>query len=525
MLASSHPRTEQLGLQRAFGDQGTQSFWIERFLPSWLPLMLGLVLGPLAAELMLEGQWPLVAPVLLLVPATVLFIRYPSVAIILWLLIFPLFRRDDSSIRLVTYWVLHRTAIPAALGVVVLGDWLGLRSRRPVRFGAAELSMVVFLFIGLLNVMVLNESAPRSLVFLYDSIIVPFCLYWLVRLLVPTERDLKRLAWVGVVAVIGQSAVALLSWFAPGVLPAFWVIADRRTAGTIGSADQYSIILVFVAVLLVEAGMRSRSHLARSILLLTVALAFFGVFFSFSRASWLGAILVLIGLVLVYPRVALGMAVGLPLLVLVLGSGPLAGEAAWAWERLNTERTVDNRIIVYAASLELIQRKPAFGWGLGNHDVYAEQFMTRVGDVPVQAGVGITSHNAYLTIMAELGLFAFAAYMFPAGWWLLLTLKTWKRLPRTGFHGRSWLSMLWLAQLNQITISSFNDMFSHGTFVTSLWWITLGLIAAALWPYLEVRHGPPLSTSTEPGGAIVAPPQAIAPPPYRSTDGADGDAG
>lgn len=489
MKASTVSQTSRPSRQKLNLTDGATGFWETMFLPRWLPLLLGLVLGPLAAVFAVSGQWPLVVALLLFVPWSTLCLRYPFVAVMLWVLVYPLFHEEGSTVQLMTGWILHRSAIPAALGICVLSSWLGLSKRRQVRFGVAELAMVFFLLIGLLNILVLNDTAPRSLILFYDSVAVPFCMYWLIRLLAPTEKDLVRLALVGLIAVVVQSSVALVSWFDPNTLPEFLTTkAGERTAGTVGSPDTYTIILIFLSMLVLQAAMRCNRHVLRYLMLLAVALAFIGVFFSFSRASWAGAALVLIGLLFIYPRVVLGLSVGLLSLFLVLGNSVLASEMSWAWQRLNTDRTADNRIIVYGASLDLIQARPALGWGYGNHDLYAERFKARVGDVPAQAGAGITSHNAYLTIMAELGLLAFALYMFPAIWWLGLSVKARRRLPKSGYRGKSWLWILWLVLLDQIIISNFNDMFSHSQFAMTLWWMTLGLVATVVWPVLEDRR-------------------------------------
>lgn len=477
--------TSRLVLRGVVGDKGAWAFWEERFLPRWLPLLLGLVLGPVIASFIVGDELPFAVALALVIPAAILLVRYPFAAVMLWILILPLLRHDSSTAKVVIYWALHRTAIPAALCIAILADWLGLRKRPAVRFGVGELAMVLFLVLGVANVVVLHETESRSLIRFYDSVVIPFCMYWLIRLLAPSERDLRRLALVGIVVVLVQVGVALLSWFAPQVLPSFWQLrAGERTAGTIGSPDQYTVTLVLLAVLLVQTAARSRPGLVRSVMLATVALAFFGVFFSFSRASWLGGVLVLAGLAIIYPRIILGLAAGIPVIIMVLSTGVFDDEVAWAWRRLNTERTAENRIIVYAASLELIRASPVIGWGFGNHDLYAEKLKQRVGDVPFQAGTGITSHNAYLTIAAEFGLIGFLLYMFPALWWATLAVKVRRRLPRGGFEGETWLVMLTLAQLDQVAVNNFNDLFSHGQFTTTLWWMSLGLVATVVWPRL-----------------------------------------
>jgi hypothetical protein len=83
--------------------------------------------------------------------------------------------------------------------------------------------------------------------------------------------------------------------------------------------------------------------------------------------------------------------------------------------------------------------------------------------------------------MTEMGLIAFFLYIFPVVWLLILSLKVWRKLPQTGFWSWRLLAMLWLLVLHQFIVSSFMDMISSHLFGTTLWWMTLGLIASMVY--------------------------------------------
>jgi O-antigen ligase len=133
----------------------------------------------------------------------------------------------------------------------------------------------------------------------------------------------------------------------------------------------------------------------------------------------------------------------------------------------------------------MIAAKPLFGWGFGNYDRYDRRFQTRVGNIPV--GDDITSHNTYLSIMAEMGLIGFLFYIFPLVWWFLRSVKVWRRLPRDGFWNRSLLVMLWLLLLHMAIVTMVMDMVRFHPFGTTIWWAVLALIGNMVHPYLEAR--------------------------------------
>ncbi|UCG12904.1 MAG: O-antigen ligase family protein, partial [Deltaproteobacteria bacterium] len=126
--------------------------------------------------------------------------------------------------------------------------------------------------------------------------------------------------------------------------------------------------------------------------------------------------------------------------------------------------------------------KPLFGWGYGDYDLYNQRFKTRVLEIAV-SGTS-TSHNTYLTVMAETGLITFVFYIFPLFYWLLRSLKVRHWLPREGLWSRGLLVLLWLVMIDHIIVSNFMDMIRFNKFGTTVWWMAMGLIANMVYPYL-----------------------------------------
>jgi hypothetical protein len=83
-----------------------------------------------------------------------------------------------------------------------------------------------------------------------------------------------------------------------------------------------------------------------------------------------------------------------------------------------------------------------------------------------------------------LGLIGFFLYAFPFWYWLRRSLRVVRRLPREGFLSWRLLVMLWLAIGGHVVAASFMDM-RFFAFSLTLWWMTLGLVAAVVYPYLD----------------------------------------
>lgn len=472
-----------------FGDSGVTYFWEARFLLRWLPLLLGLVLGTFLAFLIAKEAWYFLIPVAFAVPVIVVFTRYPFTAVMVWMLVFPYFLNEPSAAGRAIYWIIHRAMVPAALGIVILSDWLGIRKKGLIQLGRAELAMLIFLGLTLVNIFLLNRDPVQSTIEFYDRSFVPFCMYWLIRLTAPGEKDLKRFLWVALITLVAQCAIGLISWFEPQMLPPQWVNSRTqgvRTVGSLRTEAVYTSTLLFLALLLLQYALNCRSKWIRYLLLAAFGLAIFCVFFSFSRGSWIGCSTILVGLIFIYPKTMIRLTIILVVLAYILGGSILADEVAFGYERLTSEeaqRSADDRVIVNNALIRMIKVKPLFGWGYSNYRLYQQQFITRVGNIPASLGYGVSSHNTYLTMMAELGLIAFSLYMFPLGWWLMLSTKVRRRLSPRGFSSGRLLGMLWLLMLHMLIVSNF--IYLARPFGLTLWWMTIGLIANMIYPYLK----------------------------------------
>jgi hypothetical protein len=475
MLAGQIGQTARFVREEVLSRRGPAHFWSERFLPRWLPLLLGVAFAVLVSVLIAQGLWQIAVVAAMLVPVAVALFRYPFGVVLLWLLVLPFFVEGTSSISVLLNWGLNRFLIPVALVLTVLKDWLGLRQRPAVRFGVAEFILLAFFVSTLANVLLVSVDTYRSLVKFYDLMVIPLALYLLVRLSDPDERDLKRLIGIGFFVVVAESTIGILSWVAPGVLPGDWSnLAGARATGSFNGPASYTTLLVFFACLLTHRASLPASRLLRLAATLAIGMAALGVFVSFSRGSWLGCALAMLGLLLVYPRVlAPLLAVSLTAFAL-LGSTILSGYMGLAWERLNTESTAEGRLISTMASVRMIEARPVFGWGFGDRDLYDDQFRTRVLNVEIN---DTTSHNSYLSIMSELGLVGFLIYAFPPVYWLAQSARAWRRLPAAGLFSRLLLIALWLALLHNFVVNNLMDMVRHQPFGTGLWWLSLALVA------------------------------------------------
>jgi hypothetical protein len=456
-------------------------------LPYTIPALTGVILGVALAVSIVQGNWYLSVALVLAVPGIIVINRYPLVASVIWFALMPFLPFETVSSRV--FWIIHRMLMPLAMGLTIVVRLSKVKKYAPVQLGLAELSMVVYLVLGAISIMLTRQSPLSYLYELYDRMFVPFTAYWLMRLSSPGEQDLKHLVNVALFLCIAEIGIGFWARYVPHILPAIWRISrmdPERMSGTFDNPTPYACVMITCMCLLFHTAMNCKAGTKRTLLILVFALGLLCVFLTFTRGCWGAAILVLAGLFYLYPKQILPLiAVAAPI-ILILFASVFADEAGFALTRLGTQDTVDSRIVLLNAGIQMFRAKPVFGWGFGNYDRYDWQFMERVGNAAptswdVQSG---TSHNTYITILAEAGAVGFFFLFLPLFWWLVLSVKVLPRLPRQGFWSWRLLVTLWLPVLFYLISSQVVDM-RFFWYQIGVWWMLLGLIASLVQTYLR----------------------------------------
>ncbi len=454
-----------------------------------LVLLGGAALAVILAYLAANEQWLVGLVLLCAFPIFILLHRRPFWGLLLWLLLTP-FMVESNILPRNVFWIIHRALPIVMLGLIVTGSILGMHKRPLPRPGWAELAMFGYILISLLSIVYSNQQVAATSFLLYDRVVIPMCLYFLVRILQPTEKEMRWLLPVLIFILISQSIIGMLSWLMPQILPSVWLSrVGERTTGSLGSYSVFTATMAFCGVLLLHSARTvSLTKKMRLGFLLLFVLAFFMIFFSFSRGSWLAGLIVLAGVFFFEPKLLLRL--GLSVVVVLILFQPILPteyieQANRRFYSEQSEESALSRLPIFYAAYRMFEAKPLFGWGYDNFDRYDRQFQERVGDL-VNATKDHASHNVYLTVLAEQGIVGFSLYMAPVLFWFFLSLKVWRNIPAEGFWSRKLLFFLWLIIIFFIVVNNFSNM--RVVFGLGLWWITLALIGNMVYPNLTPRE-------------------------------------
>ncbi len=440
-------------------------------------LVVGGLVGLALGYLVLGGLWYIGVVIVAAFPALILIHRHPFLAVIIWLLVTPFLLHTETNTARYVYWAIHRGLPLLTLAIIVLSDGLLIRRRSLPRPGPAEIAMLGYVLVSVASIILQNSNPSATFFLFYDRIIVSMWLYLIIRLIEPTDSEMRWLLATAAFVVLTQSAIGILSQFAPGLLPSSWMEnAGARTVGTLINPAIYTIALMFGGLILVHAAQQTNSNRQRALYVLCFLLTAYCTFISFSRASGLAGIAVGGILLLVYPRFMMKLGLLVVPLGLLVGGVLFSDQIAWARERIysaEAENSANSRLPIIAGAYNMFLEKPATGWGYGNFDLYDRSFygilLGSAGDSRDHA-----SHNYFLTILAEQGLLGLSLYLFPMFYWLVRSLQRYGEMPKAGLRSRKLIIMLWLVILFHIIVSNFINMIV--VYGLGIWWITLGLI-------------------------------------------------
>jgi hypothetical protein len=460
--------------------------------------------GAVIGSLVGAGIWYVALVLILGLPAFVLLHRHPLLAVSVWLVVSPLVSATDGTGVRHLYWFVHRALPVAALAALAVSTLLGLRARPLPRLGWPEVLMGGYVAVTLLSIGYTAPDALANVYILYDTVVVPMCLYLLVRLSDPGEAEVRMLVPAVVFILFTQTAVGLLAWNAPEVLPDEWARkAGERTTGTLRSADVFGTTMAFCGLFLLHVGVQTRRARERVAATALFLLAMLMVFLSFSRASWLAGLVAATGALLMYRRYLGQLALlVVPILLVVWASGAFTQQFDLAEYRLTSaqsEESALSRLPAAQAALRMFDQEPAVGWGYQNFDLYSRPFQGQVGDL-VGAAKPHASHNLYLTVLAEQGVVGLVLLVGPVVVWLMRTRASIPYMPGTGLLGRELVLSLWLIVAAYHVTNNFSRMYV--TTGLGLFWLTLGLLASVVERH-RPRAAPPSGTGTRLTKAVV----------------------
>ncbi len=385
----------------------------------WLPALLGgLVVATALAPFSPNAVLGLAALVAVGGVAALFLHVDLSLGLVAWLLAFPFYRGwsflqfpgmpNIGPDRLI--WL-------ALLGIVFV-SW-ALRRDESFKPGAVEFAMAVFLAVTVYSMLRVDALSNRDAVgdFLGRHFI-PMTLFVVARALTRDEAQMRRLmvATSLMALYLGFTAICENYKLTAFVFPRYIMNPNigshfGRARGPLLQAAANGTLLGMLFVLNLYAALHVKGAL-RSLFSAAAGLAVVGIYFTYTRAAYLG---LLAGMAFYFVRSSRARRILLastPLVVLlaVVVVPVLVGH----YEQARSDDTLPvlDRINLWATALNMFVHSPIWGHGFYTFPVLSPRYFVEVIKLPrFWVGHGTPSHNSLLEILSDEGLAGFVPYV------------------------------------------------------------------------------------------------------------------
>ena len=341
-----------------------------------------------------------------------------SLGLVAWLLVFP-FYRGWSFLQLPGMPNVgpDRLIWLALLGIVFV-SWAFGRDQG-FRLTSVEGAMALFLAVTIYSAVRVGAFADRDAVgdFLGRHFI-PLTLFVVARFLTREEKQVRQLLIAAALMAIylGFTAICENYKLTAFVFPRYIMNPDigthfGRARGPLLQAAANGTLLGMLFVLNLYAALHERGT-ARTLFAVATALAVVGIYFTYTRAAYLG---LLAGVAFYFLRSARArriLLVSLPLIVLfaVVVVPLLVGH----YEQARSDNTLPvlDRINLWATALNMFLHSPLWGHGFYTFPALSPRYFVEVIKLPrFWVGHGTPSHNSFLEILSDEGLAGLIPYV------------------------------------------------------------------------------------------------------------------
>ncbi len=387
---------------------------------------------------------------------------------------------------------------------VIMTDWLSLfyillfpmlisfeilhrlyKKKLSLRIDIFELPIVVYIMWMALSLLT-NDSLPLPR-YIYGAeflfrIVSPVMIYWFIRLYPLNSQHLKLMAYAFIGLLLIETALGYISLVYPTLLPTPFqpriIHFYTRATGSFGSPESYVMTLFLCIIFIFYESLMTDSSQRKWFLRGIVAVGVIGVLLSQNRTGWFNLVLIMVVICYIDRSIIRWVLAGLltiSLATLILYPNFISKSL----NRLQEFREVESRIILNGAGLRMFIEEPIIGWGYATYDLYDWKYTKPIGDMqPGRFELAIaTSHNTYLTILAETGIVGFVLYMLVTVYWFGKTVYTWRR--DRPDKDRIVIMLMWTLIAVVHIAAQLADM-RFFPFILASWWLALAMIANLL---------------------------------------------
>ena len=422
-------------MQRVVFQKSSPLRWLEDFSPINASLVIAAIFSALLALAFLGGNWIQIVVVGMLPFVLYAILRNTMMVFLIWVGTTPIlsnFIRVNLGAGIPDVTV---NRVAALLLMLVLLFQVATKMRQAPKFHAVEWAMAA-VFLMILPAIGRAVDPVQAGQQVFDNLLTPFIVFFLSKNLITGKDEIRPLVWtLGFVtlycAVLGfQEHYTEYSLFTESH-ELYWRqegLADR-IQGPFESPQILGSVMVGGVVFFFYQFINASSKAMRIFSLIILVIHTFVTYWTYRRSVWMGyfATLLFLGIVEKRSRRTLAVLVVVTIIA-VIANWPEISQSEIFQKRVANERTINDRVVVWMTSWEIIRHFPLFGTGLNWFGHYFQRYFTFFGHtVTTDFAHDITSaHNSYIRLWVEGGpilALPYLAMVFMMSWRALQILR------------------------------------------------------------------------------------------------------
>jgi O-antigen ligase len=435
------------------------------------------------------------------IPNIILLGFFGTVVIIPWIIV--LLKKDLTNGLIIWFFLVLFNGVFGQLTLSMLPDisfyrimWIllflsflsqiALKERDLLPITKIEIAMILFCIVCLVSMFRAGSifKAGEGLVLsdFLNNYAIPFSILFLSKQIMDNEEKIKKLfnalliigiylTFTGIFEHFNLTALV----FPRTIMDPYKGIHFGRARGPFLQAEINGTILGMILVASVYVVLHKRRRLSKIFYIIFTSLIPITIFFTYTRACWLGFISSILVVPLFYQRLRKIFLSGFFIVFII---------TILNWSNVTSpDRTVGgvtamnpvyDRINVGAASLDMFINKPIFGFGFNTFaSVYSDYFY-KVNGIPYQ-GVSVGSHHTLLTILVEVGLVGFVPLMLIFFYIFKHSKELYRKSPPNPFLGKGLVAIFWGTSIVYIINMQFVEM-RYFLFPNSLFFMLAGTV-------------------------------------------------
>jgi O-antigen ligase len=300
--------------------------------------------------------------------------------------------------------------------------YLSIRKISFSKISVVELLMLCFTLVCIVSAIKSNSLDRDGFGLLLAAYIYPFIGYYLARSTMQKEKDVRDfsvvitylglyLAYIGICEQLYPDLV-----FPRYIVNSTYIISNvGRSVGPSLEPVGYGLGLLFCLLVSIYYFYKTNSLLnpTRIFIFIAFLITPIAIFFTYTRAIWIGLLLSLLVLFLFYPRgkKIFGSLLAILIFSFVLIQTIQVSETEGSAKDVVERDSIYVRLSMAKTGMKMFLDKPVFGVGYSQAGKEFPRYFTSVGTswVPDK---GFLIHNTFVNILVELGLIGFVPFLF-----------------------------------------------------------------------------------------------------------------